>query len=69
MAKTILKVGSLIMIILGIVKLLSGDGVGAVLIVAGTIADLQAGHMDLTERILALEKKEKKNGTEPTQST
>lgn len=69
MVKTILKVGSFVMIVVGAVKLLSGDGMGAALILVGTIIDLQAGHMELTERILALEKKEKKDGTESTQST
>lgn len=69
MIKNFLKIGSLVMFVVGAFKLISGDGTGAIMIAVATIVDLQAGHMDLTERILALESKEKKNATEPTQST
>lgn len=69
MVKNFLKIGSLVMFVVGAFRLLTGDGTGAIMIAVAAVVDLQAGHMDLTERILALESKEKKDATQPTQST
>ena len=63
MMKNILKVTSIVLLILGVIKTISGDPNGFILIAVGSIMDLQAGHMDLTERILALEQKDKKDAT------
>lgn len=69
MMKNILKLTSIVLLVLGTIKAISGDPAGFVMIVAGAIMDLQAGHMDLTERILGLENKEKKDATQSTQGS
>lgn len=64
MMNKFLKVSSIAMIILGIVKTFSGDSAaGFVLIVSGCIVDLQLDSKSQHDRIQALEQKDKKDAT------
>ena len=61
---TILKLASVVMIILGMVKTLTGDSaLGFILITSGCIVDLQLTARDQEERLKKLEGKDKADAT------
>lgn len=59
MIKGILKGTSLAFIIFGIYQTIVGNPAGGIFLIAGIIMDLQAGQMDVNERLTALENKGK----------
>ena len=69
MIKSLVRVGALVFLGLGLFKMITGDPTGAVMIVIGAIMDLQAETMNTNDRLKALENKEKNNATESTQGS
>lgn len=69
MIKSLVKLGSIVFLVLGLIKMLTGDPSGAVMIAVGAIMDLQAAAMDMNDRVTALEKKENKDATESSQGS
>lgn len=68
MIKSLVKLTSIVFLILGVIKMVSGNPIGAVMVVVGAIMDLQAAAMDMNERVTALEKV-KKDGNESSQGS
>lgn len=70
MIKSFLVGGSLAFLLFGLFNMLTGNSAaGVCYLVAGSIMDLQARSLNLSERLFALENKENKDGNESSQGS